>query len=118
MTGRSDDHTAVGSERGRNDEELAIGDERPRGQASSVALIRAASAGPIPGTAAICSTGASRTRLIEPKTLSSSRLPLRADAGQVVERGPDGRACPQVAVVGDREAMRLVAQPLDEVERR
>ena len=43
-------------------------------QASRVALIRAASDGPIPGTAAICSTGASRTRLIEPKTLSSSRL--------------------------------------------
>ena len=44
------------------------------GQASRVALIRAARAGPIPGTAAICSTGASRTRLIEPNTLSSSRL--------------------------------------------
>ena len=47
----------------------AIGD-----QASSVALIRSASARPMPGTAAICSTGASRTRLIDPKTLSSSRF--------------------------------------------
>ena len=88
------------------------------GQASSVALIRAASDGPIPGTAAICSTGASRTRLIEPNTLSSSRLRFGPTPGQVVERGADGPSRPQVAVIGDREAVRLVAQALDEVERR
>ena len=41
----------------------------------------------MPGTAAICSTGASRTRFAEPNTLSSSRLRFGPDAGQVVERG-------------------------------
>jgi hypothetical protein len=42
--------------------------------ASRVALIRSANERLIPGTAAICSTGASRTRLIYPKTFRSSRL--------------------------------------------
>ena len=42
-------------------------------QASRASLIRAASDGPIPGTAAICSTGASRTRFAEPNTRSSAR---------------------------------------------
>ena len=41
----------------------------------------------------------------------------RADAGQVVELGADRRLAPQVAVVGDREAVRLVADALDEVQR-
>ena len=45
-------------------------------------------------------------------------LPLRADAGQVVERRADRPPVAQGPVVGDREPMRLVAQPLDEVERR
>jgi len=53
-----------------------------RDQASSVALIFAASERPIPGTAAICSTGASRTRLIEPKTFNSSRLRFGPTTGR------------------------------------
>ena len=72
----------------------------------------------MPGTAAICSTGASRTRLIDPNTFISSRLRFGPDAGQVVEGGPDASLGAQVAVVGDGEAMRLVAESLDEVEGR
>jgi hypothetical protein len=45
-------------------------------------------------------------------------LPRGAHAGEVVEGAPDRRPAPQVAVVGDREAVRLVADPLHEVERR
>ena len=71
-----------------------------------------------PGTAAICSTGASRTRLVEPKTRRSACLRFGPDPGQVVEGRPDRRLRPQVAVVGDRETVGLVAQPLDEVQRR
>ena len=44
------------------------------------------------------------------------RPPPRPDPGQVVEGGSDRRLAPQLAVVGDREAMGLVADPLDEVE--
>ena len=72
----------------------------------------------MPGTAAICSTGASRTRFAEPNTLSSSRLRFGPDAGQVVERGLGRPLVAQVAVVRDREPVRLVAQPLDEEQRR
>ena len=50
--------------------------------------------------------------------LEQLALALRPDAGQVVERRADAPSRPQVAVVGDREAVRLVAQALDEVERR
>src|SRR5438093_8932300 len=42
---------------------------------------------------------------------------LRADARQVVEGRTRLTLRPQVAVVGDRETVRLVAQPLDQVER-
>ena len=50
--------------------------------------------------------------------LEQLALALRPDAGQVVEGGADRPLRAQVAVVGDREPMRLVAQALDQVERR
>ena len=71
----------------------------------------------MPGTAAISSTGASRTRFAEPNTRSSARRRVGPTPGQVVERGAHRRLGAQLAVVGDREPVRLVAQPLDEVER-
>src|SRR4029078_10096210 len=43
--------------------------------------------------------------------------PLGTDARQVADRGVGLPRRAQVAVVGDREPVRLVAQPLDEVER-
>ena len=49
---------------------------------SSPALILAASAAPIPGTAATCSTGASRTLLAEPKTRSSAARRLGPTPGR------------------------------------
>ena len=50
--------------------------------------------------------------------LEQLALALRPDAGQVVERRADGPLGAQVAVVRDREPVRLVAEPLDEVQRR
>ena len=50
--------------------------------------------------------------------LEQLALALRPDARQVVERRPDGPLGAQVAVVGDREPVRLVAQALDEVQGR
>src|SRR4029079_291086 len=45
-------------------------------------------------------------------------LALRTDTRQVVERRPDAPPGAQVAVVRDREPVRLIAQPLHEIERR
>ena len=87
-------------------------------QASSVALIRAASDGPMPGHRGDLLDRRVADALDRPEHLHQLALALRADAGQVVERGPDAPLGAQVAVIGDREAMRLVAQALDEVERR
>ena len=89
---------------------------RKRRQDSRCALIRSASARLMPGTAAICSTGASRTRFADPNTLSSSRLRFGPDARQVVEGRPRRPPVAQVPVVRDREPVRLVAEPLDQVQ--
>ena len=108
---------AVPRRRRRSSRRRDVGDARTRArQASRWALIRSASARLIPGTAAICSTGASRTRLAEPNTLQQLAPALRPDARQVVERRAGRALRAQVAVVGDREPVRLVAQPLDEVQ--
>src|SRR3712207_3230835 len=44
-------------------------------------------------------------------------LALRADAGQVVERGAERALAALLAVEGDREAVRLVADALHQEER-
>ena len=49
--------------------------------------------------------------------LEQLALALRPDAGQVVERRPHRALRAQVAVVRDREPVRLVAEPLDQVQR-
>ena len=72
----------------------------------------------MPGTAAICSTGASRTRFALPKTFSSSRLRLGPTPGRSSNAERTWRFAAQLAVVADREPVRLVAQPLDQVESR
>ena len=48
----------------------------------------------MPGTAAICSTGASRTRLIDPKTLSwdDSNSAVSGNGRYLIERFAQGRA--------------------------
>src|SRR5207248_7172039 len=45
------------------------------------------------------------------------RPAARADARQVVELRADRRLAPEVAVIGDREPVGLVPDPLDEIER-
>ena len=50
--------------------------------------------------------------------VAAQRLaPLRPDADDVVENGDEVALAAQLAVVGDGEAVRLVADALDEVER-
>ena len=71
----------------------------------------------MPGTAAICSTGASRTRFAEPNTLSSSRRRFGPTPGRSSNADLRRLLRAQVAVVRDREPVGLVAQPLDEVQR-
>ena len=86
--------------------------------AARASWTRSASVRPIPGTAAICSTGRPATRFAEPNVREQRALPRGPDPGQVVERRRVWRLPAQVAVVGDREAVRLVAEALDQVERR
>src|SRR5438105_8027468 len=50
------------------------------------------------------------------EALEQRILARRTDARHVVELRMERPLAPDVAVVGDREAMRLVANPLDEVE--
>ena len=71
----------------------------------------------MPGTAAICSTGASRIRLVEPNTRRRACLRLGPTPGRSSKTDRTGSLGPQVAVIGDREAMGLVAQALDQVQR-
>jgi len=47
--------------------------------------------------------------LDRPEDLEELALALGADAGQVVEGRSNAPPCPQVAVVRDREAVRLIA---------
>src|SRR6266536_348838 len=63
-----------------DDRHAALRPERAT-YASRVDLIVAARRAPMPGTAAICSTGASRTCLIEPKTRSNARFRLGPTPG-------------------------------------
>ena len=50
--------------------------------------------------------------------MAAQRLaPLRADADDVVENGDQVALAAQLAMIGDGEAVRLVANALDEVER-
>ena len=71
----------------------------------------------MPGTAAISSTVAPRIWLGRAEDAQQRSLARRADAGQLVERGLVCALGAQLAVVGDREPMRLVAQPLEQVQR-
>ena len=59
---------------------------------------------------------ASRIRRAEPKTRSRARLRAGPTPGSVVEHRADLGLRAQLAVVGDGEAVRLVAQALHEVE--
>ncbi len=111
--GRPAERSCSGSDAVSNDEELAT-----EGQASRVALIRAASAGRCRARRRSARPARSRTRLIEPKTRSSARLRVGPTPGRSSNADRTLRLGPHLAVVGDREAMRLVAQSLDEVERR
>ena len=58
-----------------------------------------------------------RTRLAEPKTRSSARLRAGPTPGRSSNTDFVVRLRAQLAVVGDREPVRLVAQPLDQVQR-
>ena len=89
----------------------------PCGYASRCARIRSARPRPMPGTAAISSTLALRSTRLDPNTRSSARLRAGPTPGQVVERRPGPSLGAHLAVVGDGEAVGLVAQALDQVER-
>src|SRR4051794_4421834 len=51
------------------------------------------------------------------EVVEQGALPRRPDAGQVVEQGGGHRTVAARAVVGDGEAVRLVAHPLEELQR-
>ena len=82
------------------------------------ALMRAARPGRSPGPPR-SAPPAPRGRAWPSRTSAGARARARrSDARQVVEGRLHGRLAPQVAVVRDREAVRLVAEALDQVQRR
>ena len=70
-----------------------------------------------PTVAAMSSTLASRISRHRAELPQQRPLPLRPDARNRVERRPRARLLPHVAVIGDGEAVRLVADALHQVER-
>ena len=69
-----------------------------------------------PGTSAISSTVAARSFFSEPNRLSRRLAAHLTEPGHVVEQALDHRLGPPRPVVGDREPVRLVADPLEQVE--
>ena len=70
----------------------------------------------MPGTSAISSTVAARSRFTEPKCLSSALRRASPSPGTSSSALVDHRLGAPLAVVGDREPVRLVADPLQQVE--
>ena len=113
-----------------------VGDGRYRIRCppASAALLDAAAAGPrrpvlcssrytsraslpgIPGTASSSSRDAARIASGEPKCFSSARLRAGPTPGQLVEDRGGHRAVATDPVVGDREPVRLVADPLEQLQ--
>ena len=87
-----------------------------RRRRASAATTAAAVRSPMPCTDAISSTDAARSRLTDPKCRSSAACRAGPEARDVVEHRRRHALAAALAVRGDREPVRLVAQPLQQVE--
>ena len=76
----------------------------------------AASRGPMPGTAAISASDAAEIAFTEPNFFSSAARRAGPEPGHRVERARRWPPSPLGPVVGDREPVRLVPHPLQQVQ--